>query len=116
MLILGDLVSGLEKETMQLRHQVSHEEEDEKLLLTYEWVVSYLEEIKDQYQKIYRAVTTLVALKRLNTSVASPPDVYQKLTLIASQLRAEGMELLMEESQEVYKLDASYILLKSISA
>ena len=113
--LLGDHVSGLEKETMKLRHQVTTEEMDERLILTYERVVSYLEEIKEQYRKIHRCLSTLVSTKRLSTAVVSPPEVYHQLTAIAQQLRGEGMELLMEEKQEVYEMETSYVLFENMT-
>ena len=83
--------------------------------MTYERVVSYLEEIKEQYRKIHRCLATLVATKRLSTAIVSPPEVYQKLTAIAQELRGEGMELLMEEKQEVYEMEASYVLFENMT-
>ena len=74
-----------------------------------------MEEIKDQYSRIYDAVNILIAQKRLSTSLASPPDVYRELVTVAARLKKENLELLMEESQEVFEMDASYMLFDNMT-
>ena len=108
--ILGTHVDGLEKATMKLRHQVTVGIMDEAMLVMFEQMVGLMEEIKDQYSRIYDSVNILISRKRLSTALASPPDVYRELVTVAAKLKKENMELLMEESQEVFEMDASYIL------
>ena len=74
-----------------------------------------MEEIKDQYTRIYDAVNILIAQKRLSTSLVSPPDVYRELVIVAGRLKKENLELLMEESQEVFEMDASYMLFENMT-
>ena len=95
---------------MKLRQQVNAGTLDEKMLVRFEQMVGLMEEIKDQYTRIYDAVNILIAQKRLSTSVVSPPDVYRELVIVAGKLKKENLELLMEESQEVFEMDASYML------
>ena len=52
---------------------------------------------------------------RLSTAVVSPPDMYQEILAITSELRTEGLELLMEESQEIFEMEASYILFANMT-
>ena len=114
--ILGTHLDGLEKATMKLRHQVTVDIMDEGMLVMFEQMVGLMEEIKDQYGRIYDAVNILIAQKRLSTALASPPDVYRELVTVAAKLKKEDMELLMEESQEVFEMDASYILFDNMTA
>ena len=81
----------------------------------FEQMVGLMEEIKDQYSRIYDLVNILIAQKRLSTALASPPDVYRELVTVAARLKKEDMELLMEESQEVFEMDASYILFDNMT-
>ena len=104
--ILGTHVDGLEKATMKLRHQVTVGIMDEGMLVMFEQMVGLMEEIKDQYSRIYDSVNILIAQKRLSTALASPPDVYRELVTVAARLKKEELELLMEESQEVFEMDA----------
>ena len=55
-------------------------------------------------------MNVLISQKKLSTALASPPDVYRELSIVAAKLKRENMELLMEETQEVFDMDASYIL------
>ena len=113
--ILGTHVDGLEKATMKLRHQVTVGVMDEGMLVMFEQMVGLMEEIKDQYGRVYDAVNILTAQKRLSTALASPPDLYRELAIVAAKLNKENMELLMEESQEVFDMDASYILFDNMT-
>ena len=61
--ILGSHVDGLEKATMQLRHQVTIGRMDEVMLIVFEQMVGLMEEIKDQYSRIYNAINTLISRK-----------------------------------------------------
>ena len=47
--------------------------------------------------------------------MVSPPDMYQEILAITSELRTEGLELLMEESQEIFEMEASYILFANLT-
>ena len=60
--ILGTHVDGLEKATMKLRHQVTVGIMDEGMLVMFEQMVGLMEEIKDQYSRIYDAVNILICL------------------------------------------------------
>ena len=91
--ILGTHVDGLEKATMKLQHQGAVGIMDEGMLVIYEQMVGLMEEIKDQYSRIYDAVNILIAQKRLSTALASPPDVYRELVTVAARLKKEDMEL-----------------------
>ena len=51
--ILGTHVDSLEKTTMKLRQQVNAGTLDEKMLVRFEQMVDLMEEIKDQYTRIY---------------------------------------------------------------
>ena len=113
--ILGTHVDGLEKATMKLRHQVTVGIMDEGMLVMFEQMVGLMEEIKDQYSRIYDSVNVLIAQKRLSTALASPPDVYRELLTVAAKLKRDNMELLMEESQEVFEMDVSYILFDNMT-
>ena len=113
--ILGTHVDGLEKATMKLRQQVTAGLLDEGMLVRFEQMVGLMEEIKDQYSRIYDAVNILIAQKRLSTSLASPPDVYRELVIVSARLKKENLELLMEESQEVFEMDASYMLFDNMT-
>ena len=108
-------MDGLEKATMKLRHQVTVGIMDEAMLVMFEQMVGLMEEIKDQYSRIYDSVNILIAQKRLSTALASPPDVYRELVTVAAKLKKENMELLMEESQEVFEMDAPYILFDNMT-
>ena len=57
----------------------------------------------------------LIAQKRLITALASLPDIYRELVTVAARLKKEDLELLMEESQEVFEMDASYILFDNMT-
>ena len=85
------------------------------LLLMYERVVGMMDQVKEQYDRLYFAVETLISTKRLSTSVVSPPDMYQEILAITSELRTGGLELLMEESQEIFEMEASYILFAKLT-
>ena len=100
---------------MKLRHQVTVGVMDEGMLVMFEQMVGLMEEIKDQYGRVYDAVNILIAQKRLSTALASPPDVYRELAIVAAKLKRDNMELLMEESQEVFDMDASYILFDNMT-
>ena len=113
--ILGTHVDSLEKTTMKLRQQVNAGTLDEKMLVRFEQMVGLMEEIKDQYTRIYDSVNMLIAQKRLSTAVVSPPDVYRELIIVAGKLKKENLELLMEESQEVFEMDASYMLFENMT-
>ena len=113
--MLGTHIDGLEKSTMSLRKQITNGILDETMLILFEQIVGLMEEIKDQYGRIYDSIETLISRKRLSTALASPPDVYRELSTVAGLLKQEGMELLMEESQEVYEMDASYILFDNMT-
>ena len=69
---------------------------DEMLLLTYERVVGMMNQVKEQYDRLYLAIETLISTKRLSTSIVSPPEMYRELLKITSDLRADDLELLME--------------------
>ena len=75
---------------------------DEGMLVMFEQVVGLMEEIKDQYGRVYDAINILISQKKLSTALASPPDVYRELSVVAAKLNKENMELLMEETQEVF--------------
>ena len=113
--ILGTHVDSLEKSTMKLRQQVNAGTLDEKMLVRFEQMVGLMEEIKDQYTRIYDSVNMLIAQKRLSTAVVSPPDVYRELIIVAGKLKKDNLELLMEESQEVFEMDASYMLFENMT-
>ena len=113
--ILAQHVDDLEKATMELRHRVVEGVREEMLLLTYERVVGMMDQVKEQYDRLYFAVETLISTKRLSTAVVSPPDMYQEILAITSELRTEGLELLMEESQEIFEMEASYILFANMT-
>ena len=66
--ILGTHVDSLEKSTMKLRQQVNAGTLDEKMLVRFEQMVGLMEEIKDQYTRIYDSVNMLIAQKRLSTA------------------------------------------------
>ena len=83
--ILGTHVDGLEKATMKLRQQVTAGLLDEGMLVRFQQMVGLMEEIKDQYSRIYDAVNILIAQKRLSTSLASPPDVYRELVIVSAR-------------------------------
>ena len=100
---------------MKLRQQVNAGSLDERMLVRFEQMVGLMEEIKDQYTRIYDAVNILIAQKRLSTSLVSPPDVYRELVIVAGRLKKENLELLMEESQEVFEMDASYMLFDNMT-
>ena len=100
---------------MELQKQVTTGIMDETMLIVFEQIVGLMEEVKDQYGRIYDSVETLISRKRLSTALASPPDVYRELLPIAALLKQDGLELLMEESQEVYEMDASYILFDNMT-
>ena len=51
--ILGTHVDGLEKATLKLRQQVTMGAMDEGMLVMFEQVVGLMEEIKDQYGRVY---------------------------------------------------------------
>ena len=74
-------MDSLEKTTMKLRQQVNAGTLVEKMLVRFEQMVGLMEEIKDQYTRIYDSVNMLIAQKRLSTSVVSPPDVYRELII-----------------------------------
>ena len=74
--VLGTHVDGLEKATMDLRQKVEEGLRDEMLMLAYERVVGMLGQVKEQYDRLYFAVETLISTKRLSTSIVSPPDMY----------------------------------------
>ena len=78
---------------MKLRHQVTVGIMDEAMLVMFEQMVGLMEEIKDQYSRIYDSVNVLISRKRLSTALASPPDVYQELVTVAAKLKKENMEL-----------------------
>ena len=80
--ILGTHVDGLEKATMKLRQQVTMGAMDEGMLVMFEQVVGLMEEIKDQYGRVYDAVNILISQKKLSTALASPPDVYRELSIV----------------------------------
>ena len=73
--ILGTHVDGLEKATLKLRNRVSVGRMDEVMLILFEQVVGLMEEIKDQYGRLYDSINILISRKRLSTALASPPDV-----------------------------------------
>ena len=108
-------MDSLEKSTMKLRQQVNAGTLDEKMLVRFEQMVGLMEEIKDQYTRIYDSVNMLIAQKRLSTAVVSPPDVYRELIIVAGKLKKENLELLMEDSQEVFEMDASYMLFENMT-
>ena len=108
-------MDGLEKATMKLRHQVTVGIVDEAMLVMFEQMVGLMEEIKDQYSRIYDSLNILISRKRFSMALASPPDVYRELVTVAAKLKKENMELLMEESQEVFEMDASYILFDNMT-
>ena len=87
--ILGTHVDSLEKTTMKLRQQANSGSLDERMLVRFEQMVGLMEEIKDQYTRIYDAVNILIAQKRLGTSLVSPPDVYRELVIVAGRLKKE---------------------------
>ena len=113
--ILGTHVDGLEKATLKLRQKVTMGAMDEGMLVMFEQVVGLMEEIKDQYGRVYDAVNVLISQKKLSTALASPPDVYREISIVTAKLKRENMELLMEESQEVYDMEASYILFDNMT-
>ena len=51
--ILGQHVDGLEKATMELRHRVAEGVQDEMLLLMYERVVGMMDQVKEQYDRLF---------------------------------------------------------------
>ena len=87
---------------MDLRQKVEEGLRDEMLMLAYERVVGMLGQVKEQYDRLYFAVETLISTKRLSTSIVSPPDMYQEVLAVTAELRTNGLELLMEESQEIF--------------
>ena len=91
--ILGTHVDGLEKATLKLRQQVTMGAMDEGMLVMFEQVVGLMEEIKDQYGRVYDAINILIAQKKLSTALASPPDVYRELAIVSAKLKKENMEL-----------------------
>jgi len=113
--ILGTHVDGLEKATLKLRQQVTVGRMDEVMLIMFEQVVGLMEEIKDQYGRLYDAINLLISRKRLSTSLASPPEVYREVANVAGRLKKQDLALLIEESQEVYETDASYILFENMT-
>ena len=108
-------MDGLEKATLKLRQQVTVGRMDEVMLIMFEQVVGLMEEIKDQYGRLYDAINLLISRKRLSTSLANPPEVYREVANVAGRLKKQGLALLIEESQEVYETDASYILFENMT-
>ena len=41
--------------------------------------------------------------------------MYRELIVVAGKLKKENLELLMEESQEVFEMDASYMLFENMT-
>ena len=84
--LLTDSISGLQKVSMELRHQVTLGLDEEKLLVVYEQLISMKDQVVELATRTYRGVETLISTKKLNTSLVTPSEVHAELALVKQKV------------------------------
>ena len=113
--IMQDHVMQLETITQSMRTALSYTERYEHLEDEYDTAVSLRSEVFGQYSYIYAGIEQLKSSHRLNSAIVHPPFVNEALTQLSADLRQDFKDLLIEDKNDVYQLETSYVMLPNFT-